>query len=83
MATPGFGFAEIYVQRKLFKEKLKSAQAHQVINDDVHDNRRFANSSGGCFFWLSKNYRKKTTQVTDCDDDDAKEHSDHASARNS
>lgn len=65
MATPGFGFAEIYVQRKLHKEKMKLAE-------EVNAHDRFRGSepetSSGCFLWLSKIQRKKTAQVTDYND---------------
>ncbi|KAK4278078.1 hypothetical protein QN277_015972 [Acacia crassicarpa] len=66
MASAGFGLAEIYVQRKFYKEKMKLEE----VNAQARLHGSQPRTSGGCFFWPSKNRRTKVARVTDCDDDE-------------
>uniref|UniRef100_F6H0U6 Uncharacterized protein n=1 Tax=Vitis vinifera TaxID=29760 RepID=F6H0U6_VITVI len=50
MATPGISLAEVYVLRKLHKEKMKrSAKEERAGRDDVNVSHHGKQSSGGCF----------------------------------
>lgn len=65
----GYGLAEIYVLRKLHKEKMKiekEEEEERANNMDVIDQLK-EKKSGGCFFWGFKKIHPNTTSPTmDC-----------------
>ncbi|BAT81750.1 hypothetical protein LR48_Vigan07g170400 [Vigna angularis] len=69
MATLGYGFAEAYVTRKLYKEKLKKRAAEEegkktnmakicTVERDCEKK-----TSSGCFSWVSN--QSKSSQISD------------------
>lgn len=79
MASLGYGFVEAYVTQKLYKEKL-AKMAHQERQQEQQEegkNTMKSNAtskasedktSGGCFFFLSKQQRRKVSQISDSPD---------------
>ena len=67
MSSAGFSFAEVYVQRKYYKEKMKREEVN--AQNRAHGSQP-RTSGGGCFFWpSSKNHGGKIARVTDYDYD--------------
>lgn len=65
----GYGLAEIYVLRKLHKEKMKTMEEEERAdyNVGVIHHQLKQNKSSGCFFWGFKKIHPNTTSRTmDC-----------------
>ncbi|KAK7385269.1 hypothetical protein VNO78_30983 [Psophocarpus tetragonolobus] len=70
MASPGFGLAEAYVTRKLFKETMKK-RAEEEINTNMMRNSTIKRgsedkTSSGCFSWVSMHQHTKVSPFSDC-----------------
>ncbi|KAK7321143.1 hypothetical protein VNO77_31454 [Canavalia gladiata] len=74
MATLGFGFAETYVVRKMYKERMqKEAQKEKEEKKKSTDPKIHTittgsqeNASIGCFSCLSNHHRTKISRISDC-----------------
>ena len=65
MALAGYGIAEAYVMKKLHKEKMKGEEKEEKTKMDMAGSEA-KRSSGGCFFWCSKNeHRTSTARIND------------------
>ena len=63
MAT-GYGLAEIYVMKKLHKEKMKTREEEERANmDEIEFEEK---KSSGCFFWAFKKiHQSNSPQIID------------------
>lgn len=72
MATPGFGLAEAYMTRKIYKEKMKKI-AQEEQEGEKNSNMKISTiktgsedkTSSGCFSWVSKQQHKKNSRISD------------------
>nr|KYP47498.1 hypothetical protein KK1_030825 [Cajanus cajan] len=76
MATIGFGFAETYVTRKLYKEKMKKrveeeGEKNTNMKISTIESGSEDKTSSGCFSWISKQNRRKISHVSDHHDTEA------------
>ncbi|KAE8077364.1 hypothetical protein FH972_015935 [Carpinus fangiana] len=64
----GYGLAEIYVLRKLHKEKMKTMEMEEEERAGGEYNLKEKKSSTGCFFWGFKKIHPNTTtsRTMDC-----------------
>ncbi|KAG4958986.1 hypothetical protein AAZX31_13G069600 [Glycine max] len=75
MATLGYGFAEAYVTRKLYKEKMKKRA--QEEEGEKNTNMKISTTktgskeqtSSGCFSWVSNHQQRKISRISDYNDD--------------
>jgi len=73
MATlGGYGLAEAYVTRKLYKEKLKKrAQEEEeekktnMVKISPVERDCENKTSSGCFSWVSKHHQSKSSRISD------------------
>ncbi|CAL5189355.1 unnamed protein product [Lathyrus oleraceus] len=69
MASVGFGLAETYVMKKIYKEKLmKIAQEEKIQEDKKIDTIKIGSmdkTSTGCFSLFPKNQQRKITRISD------------------
>ncbi|TKY56229.1 hypothetical protein E2542_SST20672 [Spatholobus suberectus] len=74
MATLGFGFAEAYVTRKLYKEKMKKRAQEEEGEKNTHMKISTTKTGSedktlsGCFSWVSKDQHKKNSRISDYND---------------
>ncbi|QCE00473.1 hypothetical protein DEO72_LG7g1764 [Vigna unguiculata] len=70
MATlGGYGFAEAYVTRKLYKEKLKKREEEEgkktkMVKISTVERGCEKKTSTGCFPWVSN--ESKSSRISDC-----------------
>ncbi|KAL2317738.1 hypothetical protein Fmac_031614 [Flemingia macrophylla] len=73
MATIGFDFAETYVTRKLYMEKMKKRAQEEGEDGEESTDIKISKiktgskdkTSSGCFSWVSKQHHKKISRVSD------------------
>ncbi|RDX81807.1 hypothetical protein CR513_37472, partial [Mucuna pruriens] len=77
MATAGFGFAEAYVTRMLYKEKMKKRAQEEEAENNTHMKTPTIKmgsqdkTSIRCFSWLSNHQQSKISRISDYDDTEA------------
>ena len=80
MASVGFGLAETYVMRKVYKEKMKKGPQEEergeearMTNMKIHTTKGVSDeeASIGCFSWVSKQQRKKNSRISDSSENEA------------
>ncbi|KAL1349535.1 hypothetical protein HN51_026055 [Arachis hypogaea] len=73
-SSVGFGFAETYVMRKVYNEKMKNKNKNRAqeereeknTNMKIDTTERVVPKSIGCFSsWVSKQQHKKNSRISD------------------
>ena len=59
----GYGLAEIYIMKKLHKEKMKTRKEEERANMDEIESEQIKTS--GCFFWAFKKIQQSNPQIMD------------------
>ncbi|KAL1308830.1 hypothetical protein HN51_050837 [Arachis hypogaea] len=65
-SSVGFGFAETYVMRKVYNEKMKTKNRAQEEREEKNTNMKIDTTTIGCFSsWVSKQQHKKNSRISD------------------
>ncbi|KAG7980935.1 hypothetical protein I3843_05G207800 [Carya illinoinensis] len=62
----GYGLAEIYVLRKLHKEKMNTMDQEEGKDNNMDAIEFKEKTSSGCFFWVFKKVHPSSTRIVGC-----------------